>query len=119
MRHAIFAVGFAVLASSAPALAADRDFDLVNGTGYDIKAVFIDEAASPTWTVNSIDGTMGNGDAVRMHFGKGDVGCKWDMKVVFADDNSAAVWHGFDLCQISKITLKYNRNTDVTTAVIE
>jgi hypothetical protein len=41
------------------------------------------------------------------------------MKVVFADDNSAAVWHGFDLCQISKITLKYNRNTDVTTAVVE
>lgn len=119
MRHTIFAVGFSLLAMSPSALAADRDFDLVNDTGYDIKAVFIDEAASPTWSENAIDGVMADGDTVRMHFGKGDIGCKWDMKVVFADDNSAAVWHGFDLCQISKIRLKYSRSSDVTTAVIE
>ncbi len=119
MRQAIISAGFALLLSAAPAFAADRDFDLVNNTGYDIKSVFIDESASPTWTDNAIDSTMKDGETVRMKFGKGDVGCKWDMKVVFADDNSAAVWHGFNLCEINTIKLHYNRNTDVTTAVVE
>jgi hypothetical protein len=107
----------AALLFAAPAFAEDRDFDLVNATGYPIKTVLIDEAASDSWTDNMLGDVMNEGDTVRMHFGKGDKGCKWDMKVTFTDA-STAEWHGFDLCSIEKITLHYNRQTDVTSAEV-
>ncbi len=39
--------------------------------------------------------------------------------MVFDDDGSAMVWEGFDLCEIDKITLRYNRKTGVTSAETE
>lgn len=45
--------------------------------------------------------------------------CTQDLRVVFDDDGSAVVWEGFDLCEIEKITLRYNRKTGKTTAETE
>lgn len=116
MTRIIFAAaGLALLAS--PAFADDRDFDLVNATGYPIKTVLIDESASDAWTDNMLNDVMEDGVTVHMHFGKGDKGCKWDMKITWTD-SSSAVWHGFDLCTINSITLHYNRSTDTTTAEV-
>jgi hypothetical protein len=38
---------------------------------------------------------------------------------VFDDDGSEVVWEGFDLCEINKITLKYNRSTKEVSADTE
>ncbi|OIQ69511.1 hypothetical protein GALL_488870 [mine drainage metagenome] len=106
--------------ASAPAFANGLDFSLKNATGYDIKAVFVDPSASDTWT----DDVMGadilaDGDKVDISF-TGDEGtCKWDLKVEWTEDYKPTVWHGLNLCNISTVTLKYNRDTDVTTAVTE
>jgi hypothetical protein len=36
---------------------------------------------------------------------------KQDIKVVFEDDTPDAVWENVDLCEIEKITLRYDRKT--------
>lgn len=118
MKAHLFATTVAAVTfCGASAFAMDRDFDLTNATGYPIKSVLIDEAASDVWTDNALEGVMNDGDTVHMHFGKSDKGCKWDMKVTFTDSTSAE-WHGFDLCSINTITLRYNRKTDVTSAEV-
>jgi hypothetical protein len=45
--------------------------------------------------------------------------CNQDLKIVFDDDDSKAVWSNIDLCSVDKITLKYNRSTGVTSAVFD
>ncbi len=115
---AVIALAFVGLAGAAPALAEDRDFDLMNATGYPIKTVLIDESASDAWTDNMLSGVMADGDTVRMHFGKGDKGCNWDMKVTWTD-NTSSVWKNFDLCTIEAIKLHYNRDTDTASAEVK
>ena len=39
--------------------------------------------------------------------------------MVFDDDGSDVTWEDFDLCDLSKITLKYNRKTKVVSADTE
>ena len=39
--------------------------------------------------------------------------------VVFDDDGSDVTWEDFDLCDLSKITLKYNRKTKLVSADTE
>ena len=112
----------ALLLSSAfgqSALADNRDFKLINATGYQIKHVYIDEASSDAWTDDILGrDNLDDGDSVDIQFGKGDKGCKWDMKVVYSDGESA-VWSGFDLCTINSVKLKWNKNTGVTSAIID
>lgn len=100
-----------------PARADNRDFELTNGTGYPIKHVYIDENSSDSWTDDILGrDILNDGESVQVQFGKGDKGCMWDMKVVY-DDGDTAVWHGFNLCTINSIKLKWNKSTGVTTAV--
>ena len=88
-------------------------------SGNPIKHVFIDLSSSDEWTDDVLGrDILENGDTVSITFGKADRGCKWDMKVVY-DDGESAVWSGFNLCQINAITLKWNKNTGVTTAVVK
>ena len=103
---------------SATAQADKRDFSLTNATGYDIKSVFVDSSHSNSWS----DDIMGrdifhDGETIDVHFDGADKGCKWDMKIEWTDGEPATEWHDFDLCQITSITLKYNRKTGATTAV--
>jgi len=102
-----------------PAWADSRDFDLVNATGYPIKHVFIDQSSSDEWTDDILGrDILDNGETVSITFGQAEKGCKWDLKVIYTDDESA-VWSGFNLCVINSITLKWNKNTGVTTAVVK
>lgn len=103
---------------SQSALADNRDFELTNGTGYPIKHVYIDESSSDSWSDDVLGkDTLDDGDSVQIEFGKGDKGCKWDMKVVY-DDGETAIWHGFDLCTINSVKLKWSKSTGETTAVV-
>jgi hypothetical protein len=100
--------------------ASELDFTLVNQTGYDIRAVYIDPDSSSVWT----DDIMGadilvDGDAVHINFAAGLDTCIWDLKVDWMEDYDAAVWVQLNLCDISEVTLEYNAETEETIAYTE
>lgn len=122
MRGTLFlAAAIATSLSAGAALAqAKQDFTLVNKTGYEIKAVFVSPVKTDDWEEDVLgDDTLDDGDSTDIHFARKEKTCKWDLKVVYADDDSAAVWGGVDLCKVSKITIKYNRKSDTTSAVFD
>jgi hypothetical protein len=128
MRTAVFAaalglVAFGLAGPSAgvvQAAEARQDFTLVNKTGYDISAVYVSPSKSSDWEEDVLGkDTLDDGDTWEIKFHRATKTCKWDLKVVYADDDSEAIWGGIDLCQVSKITIHYNRKADKTTADLE
>ena len=110
----------AVLAvSGASSFAGDADFTLVNRTGYALNEVFISPANKNNWGNDRL-GTnqLLNGQARKFKFGD-TKHCLQDIQVVFADDQSEVVWEGLDLCELTKITLRYNRKTREVSADTE
>ena len=115
-RTLITLSAFATLALMAPAFAGDADFTLVNRTGYAIREVYIAPSTSSKWGSDRLgDGTLTNGRQKLFKFSDKS-SCKQDLQVVFDDDGSEVVWEDFDLCEINKITLKYNRSTKEVSA---
>jgi hypothetical protein len=111
-----FLVG-AISLSASGAMAGDQDFTLVNATGYQIDSVYVSASNTKDWEEDIMGrDALGDGEAVDITFSSGTRGCKFDLKAVYSDKEEA-VWTGFDLCTVSKITLYYNSNTGATTAV--
>ena len=118
-RTLVALTAFMALAPMAPAFAGDADFTLVNRTGYAIREVYIAPSRSAKWGNDRLgDGTLGNGRQRLFKFSD-KASCKQDLQVVFDDDASEVVWEDFDLCEINKITLKYNRSTKEVSADTE
>ena len=110
---------FAALAVivATPALAGSLDFKLGNATGYDIDAVYVGPSSSDQWTeVNMGEDILGDGASVSISFTGDPESCKWDLKVDWSEDYPATMWKDVNLCNISNITLKYDRDSDETTA---
>ena len=61
---------------------------------------------------------LADGAGVNIHFHRSAKSCRWDLKVVY-DDQETAEWEGFDLCEVSKITIRYNRKSGETSADYE
>ncbi len=125
MRHFILSIAFmlsALVLAFAPANAAEakQDFTLVNKTGYEIKSVFVSPSKSDDWEEDVLGkDTFANGDSWEIKFHRSATTCKWDLKVVYSDDDSSAVWSNIDLCSVEKITIKYNRSSNVTSATFD
>ncbi|MDP3824698.1 MAG: hypothetical protein Q8R33_24770 [Burkholderiales bacterium] len=101
------------------ATAGDADFTLVNRTGYDIREVYISPANKNNWGRDRLgDGTLNNGKARLFKFAD-RASCVQDLKVIFDDDASEVTWEDFDLCQIEKVTIRYNRSTKKVSADVE
>src|SRR5665213_2176632 len=102
MRVLAYALPLAFLASlAAPAAAqqANQDFTLNNRTGYEIKEVYVSPASASDWESDVLGtGTLGNGNGANIHFNAKTATCNWDLKVVYTDDGSSAVWSGINLC---------------------
>ncbi len=113
-----FAAGLALAATqSALAQEAKQDFTLSNRTGYELKEVYVAPSASDDWENDVLGtGTLGDGVAVDIKFSRASKTCKWDLKVVYTVDSSNAVWKNIDLCSVDKITIRYNKTTDTTSA---
>jgi hypothetical protein len=109
----------ACLAACGSSFAADADFVLVNRTGYAINEVFVSPANKSQWGKDRLGkNQMLHGDSHKFKFG--DVkNCVQDIKVVFTDDDSEIEWEDVDLCEITKITLRYNRKTREVSADTE
>ena len=119
--------GFAAFGVVALGLAAqpaqaqsEQDFTLVNATEYVIDEVYVAPNTGKTWGPDIMgDGVLGVGAAKLVKFRSGTSHCLYNMRVKWADGSNSEWSTDFDLCTISKITLKYNKSTDVTTAVTE
>ena len=122
MKAALFAVAALVAICAAPAQAqeAQQDFTLVNDTGYDIKEVYVSPNKSNNWEEDILgDDQLIDGHETHIHFSRANKTCNWDLKVVYSEDDSDAVWKEINLCKVTKITLKYDRKKDVTSAYFD
>ncbi|WP_306602940.1 hypothetical protein [Azonexus sp.] len=114
MFKKIIFLGSLTLCTSA--FAADADFTLVNRTGYTIEEVYISPANRSQWGKDRL-GSKQLPNAASRKFKFGDTkNCMQDIKVVFTDDESEVEWEDFDLCELDKITLRYNRKTGEVSA---
>lgn len=96
---------------------AKQDFTVVNKTGYNLSKMYVSPSKSEDWDEDILGrDVMADGEEFDITFDRGDKACKWDLKVIYEDDNSSAVWHDINLCEVSRITIMYNRKTDTTSA---
>ena len=101
---------------------ADLDFTLVNKTGYAIKEVMVGPTSTKEWTddMEILKGrSLADGGTLEVKFHPKAKAAKWDVKVEWADGSGSVEWLDLDLTTIEKLTLKYNKATDKTTAEIE
>lgn len=100
----------------------ELDFTLVNKTGYAIKAVLVGPTSTKEWSddMEILKGrTFGDGATLDIKFHPKATAAKWDIKVEWSDGSGSEEWLDLNLTKIEKVTLKYNKETDKTTAVIE
>ena len=112
----------AFASATTPAQAQSRqDFLLVNRTGYDISEVYISPSKADDWEEDILgsEDNLDDGDEKMIRFKRVGKTCMWDLKVVYDDDDSSAVWHDINLCEVSKITIRYNRKSDTTSATFD
>jgi len=122
MKTVLVAAFVALVAFAVPASAqnAKQDFRLVNKTGYELKALYVASSKSDDWEDDVLgQDTLADGQAVNVHFSPKTKTCKFDLKVVYSDDDSSAVWEKIDLCTVEKITIHYNRKSDTTSATFD
>jgi len=122
MKKLLSAAFAAMLALALPAGAqqAKQDFRLINKTGYELKALYVSPSKSDDWGDDILgQDVLSDGQAVNVHFNPRAQTCKWDLKVTYTDDNSSAVWSDIDLCTVEKITIRYNRDKDQTSATFD
>lgn len=117
-RLFMLACGLSLLAGAATAQ--NADFKLVNATGYPISHLYVSPSNSKSWGKDLLGAhTIEKGETWNITFPQSKSQCVQDMKIVFEDDDSEAIWDNFNLCEISKITLTYNRKSGKTSAKTE
>ncbi|MCX7297555.1 MAG: hypothetical protein NTU64_11920 [Hyphomicrobiales bacterium] len=123
MKSFLFAAAMLVSAFTTTSTQAEsrQDFLLINRTGYDIGEVYISPAKADDWEEDILgsDDSLDDGEQREIKFHRAGKTCLWDLKVVYDEDDSTAVWHDINLCEVSKITIKYNRKTDTTSATFD
>ena len=120
MRKFMTLVGASLVSlSCVTAIAGDADFTLVNSTGATIREVYLSPAKAKNWGNDRLgEGDMANGKSRLIKFSDA-ANCVQDLQVVFDDGSGEVVWDNLNLCEINKLTLKYNRSTKVVTAIKE
>lgn len=112
-----------MLGAAASGLAeSNLDFTIVNKTGYAIKEIYIAPSSQEEWTdedKNVLPRSLKDEESVDITFSPKATAPKWDLKIVWVDGGDAVEWLGFDLTEISKITLFYDEKSEKTTAETE
>lgn len=95
-----------------------QEFTLVNKTGYDIGELYVSASNSNDWQEELLgdDNELEDDDTFNVRLTPRVTTCIWDIKVVYSDDDSSAVWRGIDLCTVSQVTLYHDRTSDRTSA---
>ena len=114
-----FALIFAWI-GAAQAEESKQDFKLVNKTGYEIKEVYVSPTKATDWEEDILgEGVLPDLSARDIHFHRTAKSCHWDLKVVYTEDSSSAIWTDIDLCTVEKIIIHYDKDADKTTADFE
>lgn len=118
--RALAGLSMATLLAVPSALAEGKqNFTLKNKTGYTISEVYVSPAKSSSWEEDVLGrDQLADGESVDITFSRSEKSCKWDVKVVY-DDEESAEWEGFDLCTVSTIRIFYDRKKDNTWAEYE
>jgi hypothetical protein len=119
LHSIVFLALICVLVFPGAAQAINLDFELVNGTGWAIKEIYVSPAAVNDWQENLISQPMADGESYEITFSPAADVAKWDMKIVWVDPGEDVFWKSLDLSKISKLTLRYNADTDETSAEAE
>ncbi len=101
---------------------ANLDFTLVNRTGYSIKAVYIGASGTGDWVKEDevLKGrTFRNGTSLDITFHPRATAEEWDIMVEWSDGSGREEWLELDLTEITKLTLVYDGEKDVTSVIIE
>lgn len=118
LRRSMFGLVLAAVLT-APSIAsaqAKQNFSLVNRTGYTISEVYVSPAKAKSWEEDILGrDVLPNATTIEISFSRRERACLWDLKVVY-DDGESAEWDNFDLCQVSRITISYNRKSGETWA---
>ncbi|GLS42095.1 hypothetical protein [Methylobacterium brachythecii] len=111
----------ALAAIFAPGLAmaqAKQDFTIVNKTGYQIDEVYVGPVSSSNWGKDVMGkDAIGDGESAEINL-QGGGGCKWDIRVVY-NDGDASEFREVNLCNITQVTLFWNRKAGTTRFVAE
>jgi hypothetical protein len=99
--------------------AANLDFELINKTGWGIKAVYVAPSGQDDWEENILKGKLKDGETLEVTFSGKEETEKWDLKIVWVDGGEAVYWRKLDLSKISKLSLYYDADKDVTSAKSE
>lgn len=105
--------------ASQAAIAGAADFTLLNRTGFVLREVYLSASHKDDWGSDRMGSNVLDNGKSRLFKFSNKSSCKQDLRVVFDDDGSDAVWEEFDLCEISKITLKFNRKSNEVSADTE
>jgi hypothetical protein len=115
-----FVAAVTMLAASATYAADERNVTVVNGTGYPIKFLGFNNPGDNDWSDNELGGVLQDGGSVYVKFNNADKGCVWNFRISWAEAGYPDVlWRNIDLCKIDKLTLRYDRATDKTSAEME
>lgn len=117
-----FVVAVASLGVSSSFAADERNVTVVNGTGYGIKFLGFNNPGDADWSDNELPpgSVLPDGSSVYVKFNTEDKGCKWNIRIDWADPGYPGVlWRDIDLCSIDTITLRYDRATDKTSAELK
>jgi hypothetical protein len=110
---AFAALSLSVAAGDARAQA-QQDFVLVNRTGYTIDEVYVSASNVNSWEEDLMgDDSLENGQQLNVRFARNTSQCMFDIKVVY-DDQETAEFRGINLCQVSRVTIFYNRSAGTT-----
>jgi hypothetical protein len=106
----------AVALLSTMAVGQDRNFTLVNNTGYAIKGIYVNLPGDTVFDENEISSPLANGDKFLVKFTRADGGkkCVWNIKVDWADGSAPSFFNRLNLCEINSVSLKYDKASDVT-----
>jgi len=107
------------LAATASAEELNLDFTLVNKTGWAIKEVYVAPTTSTDWEEDLLKEPLKDGESLEISFESEHKSKKWDLRIVWVDEGAPVIWKGYDLTEISKLTLFYDPKTDVTSAKAE
>lgn len=104
-----------LLAGRTAARAGDQDFTLVNKTGLEITELYVSPSKSDDWEEDVLgQDVLADGAKVDITFKRNEKAAKWDIKIKDSDGDEI-VWTGFNLLEISKITLKYENKKPTAT----
>ncbi len=120
MKTFYIAAAFIALLSGSALAQGKQDFELVNKTGYEIKEIYVAPSKSDDWEEDTLgDETLEDGETWKLSFSGSSKTCLWDIKVVYEIDNSSARWSEIDLCKVSKVTIRWDKNSGVTRATFD